>query len=110
MSETLLQAQVDQQKRSAAIERALVRDVMAEGSGRRFVMSLLYPAMYAVSYVPADPLATAFNEGRRSVAMELLAKIDRNAPELLILARREELDLIQKAISEKQTPQETTNG
>jgi len=110
MSDQLLQEQAERQAHAAEIETALVRAAMTEGGCRRFVMSLLYPALIATSYVPMDPLATAFNEGRRSVVLELLARLDLHAPELLLLARREELEILEKAFAAKQQPQETTNG
>ena len=110
MSEQLLQDQAEAQERSADIERALVRAAMSDCGGRRFVMTLLYPAMVNTSYVPMDPIATAFNEGRRSVALELLARLDLHAPEFLLLARREELEISEKAFESKQIKQETTNG
>ncbi len=110
MSDQLLQDQAERQAHAAEIETALIRAVMRDGGGRRFAMSLLFPALNTTSYVPMDPLATAFNEGRRSVALELLARLDLHAPEYLLLARREELEILEKAFAAKQQPQETTNG
>jgi hypothetical protein len=91
-----------------AANRATVRDVMASPAGRRWLMSMITPTLLAASYVPGDPLGTAFNEGRRSAMLELLATLDRHAPELLICARRDELDAAERNLIKRQ--QETTNG
>lgn len=82
-----------------AAERDTVRDVMASKAGRRLLLDLITPALLSASFVPGDPLAGAFNEGRRSIALELLAKLDRIAPELLLAGRREELDEIQRKLA-----------
>lgn len=111
MSETLLQQQSDKIRRQGEVERDLVHDVMDLPVGRLFIMSMITPTLFAASYVPGDPLATAFNEGRRSFVLELLARVDRVAPELLLLARREEIDRAVSALIErKKHPEEMTNG
>lgn len=86
----------------AQCERDVVCDVMATPVGRRLLLDLVTPAMLSSSYVPGDSLATAFNEGRRSVALELLARLDRIAPELLLVARREEIDIIERNLAARE--------
>jgi hypothetical protein len=93
---------------AAEIERDTVRDVMALPAGRRMLIGMITPVLLAGSYVPGDHMATVFNEGRRSIVLELLAKLDRVAPEFLLLARREELDEMQRALVTKQ--QEIIDG
>ena len=83
-------------------ERDVVCDVMATPAGRRLLLDLVTPAMLSSSYVPGDSLATAFNEGRRSVALELLARLDRIAPALLLVARREEVDIIERNLAARE--------
>ncbi len=112
MSNDLIQQQSDKTRRQFEIERDLVRDVMDFPVGRRFIMSQITPTLFTASYTPGDPLATAFNEGRRSFVLELLARVDQVAPELLLEARREEIDRAVATLIERKTqpPQEMTNG
>jgi hypothetical protein len=72
-------------------------------------MGLVMPTLMSGSFVPADPMGSAYSEGRRSFAMDLLARVDRICPELLILARREEVDLAEMRLIErkKQNNEET---
>lgn len=58
------------------------RAVVATPEGRRFVWELLSPAFLA-SFT-GDPLTTAYNEGRRGVANELLARLNDHAPDALV--------------------------
>lgn len=58
------------------------RAVVATPEGRRFVWELMGPAFQA-SFT-ADALTTAYNEGRRGAANELLARLNDHAPEALI--------------------------
>jgi hypothetical protein len=95
-------------KQDETASRDTVRDVMSSPAGRRWLMSMITPTLLAASYVPGDPLGTAFNEGRRCAMLELLATLDRHAPELLICARRDELDAAERNLIKRQ--QETTNG
>lgn len=87
---------------AAAVERDTVRDVMGSKAGRRLLLDLITPALLSASFVPGDPLATAFNEGRRSIVLELLARLDRIAPELLLAGRREELDEVQRKLAARE--------
>ncbi len=59
-----------------------LRAVMGTAAGRRFLWRLLEQAgLHGRSYAGAAE-ATAHNEGRRSVALDLLAEMQRVAPEL----------------------------
>lgn len=88
-------------RRKRASERRESRDrddlrwVMADARGRRFVQRLLASAgVYRLSYVRGDAMETAFNEGRRNLGNELLARIELAASEKLAImmqeARKEE--------------------
>ena len=74
------QAQRDERRRIQSIRD--FRAVVATPEGRRFVWELLGPAFLA-SFT-GDPLTTAYNEGRRGVANELLARLNDHAPEAFI--------------------------
>jgi hypothetical protein len=92
-------------------ERDTVRDVMATHAGRRLLLGLITPALLSQSYVPGDPMAAAFNEGRRSVALELMARLDSIAPDLLLAGRREEIEECQRLLiarNKMETEQERT--
>lgn len=55
--------------------------LMSDKKGRRFVWRLLGQlGVYRQSYVGGDFAATAFNEGRRSVGLEVLASITDHCP------------------------------
>jgi hypothetical protein len=58
-----------------------LRAVMGTATGRRFIWRLLNSdtGINALSYT-GDPSSTDFNEGRRSVGLNLLAEIQRDAP------------------------------
>lgn len=57
------------------------RAVVATAQGRRFVWELMAPAF--VASFTGEALSTAYNEGRRTVANELLARLNDHAPEAL---------------------------
>lgn len=70
-----------------------LRVVLGNAAGRRFFWRLLTQAgLQSSSFVMGDQSATAFNEGRRSVALALLTEAQRVAPELYTTALREQLD------------------
>jgi hypothetical protein len=58
------------------------RAVVATPEGRRFVWELMSPAFLA-SFT-GEALSTAYAEGRRGVANELLARLNDHAPDALI--------------------------
>lgn len=62
--------------------------------GRRlFIRLLTQGGLWSSSYVES-PTGTAYNEGRRSVALSLLTEAQRVAPELYARALREQLDAV----------------
>jgi hypothetical protein len=87
-----------------------LRVVMGLEAGRRFVWRLLTQAgLYSSSYVESAT-ATAYNEGRRAVALALLAEAQRVAPELYTKALREELEAQDRAARERQLEQEQADA
>lgn len=74
------QAQRDERRRQQSLRD--FRAVVATPEGRRFVWELLGPAFLA-SFT-GDPLTTAYNEGRRGAANELLARLNDHAPDAFV--------------------------
>lgn len=65
--------------------------VMSSPEGRRFVWRLIGSAgVYQQSFA-ADPMATAFNEGRRAGGLALLVRLQEEAPDLYLEAQREHI-------------------
>lgn len=63
--------------------------VMGSAEGRRFVWELIGTAgVFRQSFGP-DALATAFSEGRRSIGLELLARLQDEAPDAYLKAQGE---------------------
>ena len=80
--------QIAQAKRDSEADD--VRLVMGTGAGRRFVWRILAAAgLTARSFVPGDQMLTAFNEGRRDVAMLLASELDRDAPDAFAMMHHE---------------------
>ena len=83
-----------------------LRAVLHTPAGRRFFHRLLVQSgLYGSSYAES-PTATAFNEGRRSVAIALMAESQRVAPELYARGLREELEAFEVAALTKEKPVE----
>jgi hypothetical protein len=71
--------------------------ILASPAGRRFFFRLLTQSgLYSSSYAPSAT-DTAYNEGRRSVALSLMREGQRVASELYAQALREQLDAEQDA-------------
>lgn len=69
-----------------------LRVVMGTAPGRRFVWRLLEQSgLHSASFGGSDTHATAYNEGRRSVAMALMREVQRVCPELWVLMVRDQL-------------------
>ena len=69
-----------------------LRALLALPGGRRFLVRLLIQAgLYSSSYAES-PTATAYNEGRRSVAIALMGEAQRVAVDKYLLALREQVD------------------
>jgi hypothetical protein len=76
-----------------------LRVLMLSPAGRRFIRRLLDP-MLGSSFVPGAPESTAFNEGRRSIALALLSEVQRVAPQSYALLRREEAEELERLATE----------
>lgn len=75
-----------------------LRLVLSTPAGRRFFWRVLTQAgLQSTSFVMGDQSATAFNEGRRSVALALLLEAQQVAPELYTAGLREQLDAQESA-------------
>ena len=89
-----------------------LKDVMGTPQGRRVIWSLVDIAL-GPSFA-LDPHATAFNEGRRSVALGLMTAAQKHAPDLYTLALTEQLaDLKSEAATREAAeaqPEEKTDA
>lgn len=92
--------------------RSEIQSLMSTVEGRKFILDLIFTkcGVLRASFVQKDSMASAFNEGMRNVGLDLLAMVDRYAPELLLLARREQLDRSQPVENLNKPTQEKTNG
>ncbi|QII84180.1 endopeptidase [Bordetella hinzii] len=64
--------------------------VMGSKEGRRVVWRLLEQAgIHRISFVPGDPLATAFNEGQRNLGLKLQADVEAASQKRFIDMMRE---------------------
>lgn len=82
-----------------------LRAVLSSPAGRRFFHRLLTQSgLYGGSYTESAT-ATAFNEGRRSVAIALVGESQRIAPELYARGLREALDALELAQLEASKPE-----
>ena len=71
-----------------------LRAWLGNTQGRRLFMRILTQAnLWSASYVES-PTGTAYNEGRRCVALGLLTEAQRVCPALYVLALREQLDAL----------------
>jgi hypothetical protein len=65
--------------------------VMSTAEGRRFVWALIeHAGVYGPSYA-SEALATAYNEGRRSIGIGLQARCQADVPDLYVTALKEQL-------------------
>lgn len=97
--EPLPQSTVDEgrlTKRAKAIKLAQarqdadLREVLDTRAGRAVLMRVLQDGrVYEQSFHPENPHLTSFNEGRRSVGNQLLARIELAASEKLAIMREE---------------------
>lgn len=71
----------------AAREQSDLRKVLSSAEGRRLVYRLLaYCQVYALTYAGGEHWQTNFNEGKRSVGIELLKQIP---PDIELAMKRE---------------------
>ena len=74
-------------------ELADLRIVLASPQGRRFLWRMLTAAgVFRLSFVSGDAESTAFNEGRRSLGLMLMADLHALDPELYVTMAREAAD------------------
>jgi dihydroorotase len=73
--------------------------VMNAPEGRRFLWQLIGSAGVFQQSFAADPMATAFNEGRRSIGLALLSRLQDESPDLYLKAQGEQIELQRKAQS-----------
>jgi hypothetical protein len=86
----------------AARNDADLRQVLSTLEGRRFFWRLLEQAgLYSPSYAEKAE-ATAFNEGRRSIAIALLQEAQRVAPEKYLAALKEQQDSLETEAAARQ--------
>lgn len=72
---------------------------MQTPEGRRFVWGLIeHAGSFGPSYA-SEALATAYNEGRRSVGIGLMTRCQLDATDLYVTALKEQLDEQKKAQS-----------
>lgn len=76
-----------------------LRVILLSPAGRRFLRRLLDP-MLGSSFVPGSPESTAFNEGRRSIALALLSEVQRVSPQGYAAMRREEAEELERIAAE----------
>lgn len=86
--------QVEKRKIEAARQEKLQREalivLLENPAGRHWIFGLLDSCgMFATTFVPGQPDSTSYNEGRRSVALQIWVDLERAAPEMLIQARKE---------------------
>lgn len=89
-----------------------LRLVLGTPAGRRFFWRVLTQAgLNASSFVMGDSSATAFNEGRRSVALALLLEAQQVVPELYTAGLREQLDAQERAaLARKERKEAASEG
>lgn len=67
---------------------------LSSPAGRRLFMRIQVQAgLWSSSYVDS-PTGTAYNEGRRAIALNLLTEAQRVCPELYVIAIREQVDVL----------------
>lgn len=71
--------------------REVITQVMVSLPGRAWMWDVLSAcSIFSTTHVPADALASSFQEGRRSVGLSLLADIMAHCPDQFIQAMREQ--------------------
>lgn len=81
-----------------------LRAVMGTQPGRRFVWRLLEQSgLHSPSYA-GEAMASAFNEGRRAVAIALMREVQRVCPELYVTMVRDQLAAQELEAHKKESP------
>lgn len=87
-------AQVDKRKRDTGRRRKqaeeVIKHLMSTPGGRAWIWEKLTLAhIFTTSFTPGDPMATAFAEGERNFGLRLLADVMKAAPDLYLVAMKE---------------------
>lgn len=70
-----------QQKRDAVTRETVIRTLMSQRDGRRFIwLELEASQVFSQTFIPGQPDTTAFAEGRRSIGLKLLGEVTRLTP------------------------------
>lgn len=70
-----------QQKKDLVTREAVIRALMSQRDGRRFLWLQLEEAnVFAQTFIPGQPDTTAFAEGRRSLGLRLLVDVTKWTP------------------------------
>lgn len=73
-----------------ANRKRVLASLLSTPEGRDWVWGKLSDcSIFASTFVTGDPYASAFNEGRRSAGLSLLADLMRAAPETYVAMQRE---------------------
>lgn len=71
-------------------QREVFATLLSAPAGRNWLWRFLEDLkMFSTTFVPGMPDASVYNEGRRSVAIQFWADLERAAPDALILMRKE---------------------
>lgn len=79
-----------------------LQHVLGTPQGRRFFWRICEQAGLESPSFAGDATATAFNEGRRSIAINLVREAQRAAPSLYTRGLRERLDEVDRELGEQQ--------
>lgn len=77
-------------KRREKQHRDAIVGLLSTSAGRSWVYSILESCqMFGTTFVRGEPDSSAYNEGRRSVAIQIWASLEAVSPEMLATMRRE---------------------
>ena len=65
-------------------KKAALRRLISDAEGRMWVWDFLILTGYSSSSFSTEPLIMAFNEGKRSLGLQLIGEINRISPELYV--------------------------
>ena len=74
------------------LRATVIREIMSTTTGRMWMWDHLAECSIFHQTFTSDPLTTAFNEGRRSIGLSVMADILRTCPDQYITAMRESHD------------------
>lgn len=90
---------------------AQMRAFMATPAARAFVLRIIFEYCGTLTgSFTGDKTTCVFNEGRRSIGLRLLAEVDALAPDLLLVARREELERHEREAAERAAEKGKNHG